>query len=527
MQSTAIPSKFPIPFGNNAGSSYIRPIPEASQVSVTPGAASLYDGFPPLTFIPVGAGGVPPFGQDMNGILNEITAWLQWSNAGGPVGYDATFSEAIGGYPKGALIVAAAGGWWLSSVENNTTDPDTGGAGWSYLSFGTTYAGNPNGNVAGVAAGPGSLTSAMLWDTTHNVLWICTTTGTSTTAVWTSTSASGGTPPYWCGTSAGTANAQTITPPVAMLSLATGTAVAWQVGAGLTNTGPMTLTVGTFGTFAVEKDSPTGPIALIGGEVVGGNILTARFDGTNMQLSATDLGTASLQNASSSTGVVAAVLGSTTTGNLPEFSDVAGTLRDSGVSVGSKLIALTANHSIATTEAKAAYVCSAALTLTAPLSSTLFDGFTCAVYAESGDVLFTPNAADKVNGATAGNSYTVPSGTSVEFVTDGAGNWSTFYQTFPPGSSPAPTYINATTSITAGQYLVDTTGGAFSLTLPAAPVAGTAIRFIDAADSFMLNNLTLIPGGTDTIYGSSTNLICDVNGSDLLIWYKSGNWSIQ
>ena len=117
MQSSQIPSKFQIPFANGAGAGYIRQIPVASQISITPGAASLTDGFPPLTFIAEGAGGIPPFGQDMNGILNEITAWIQWGNAGAPVIYDATFSAAIGGYPKGTILTSVVGGsWWLYSM---------------------------------------------------------------------------------------------------------------------------------------------------------------------------------------------------------------------------------------------------------------------------------------------------------------------------------------------------------------------------------------------------------------------------
>jgi len=132
MLSSSIPSKFNIPFANNAApGTYIRAIPQASQVGVTPGAASLYDGFPPLTFVPISSGGVAPSGQDFNGILNAITKWVQWLNARAPVFYDAAFSAAIGGYPKGAMIAAAASStWWLSSVENNTSNPDTGGAGW-------------------------------------------------------------------------------------------------------------------------------------------------------------------------------------------------------------------------------------------------------------------------------------------------------------------------------------------------------------------------------------------------------------
>src|SRR5580693_6790303 len=134
MLASGIPAKFPIPWAYGAGGAYIRSIPEASQIGVQAGAASLTDGFPPVTFLPLGSGGTPPFGQDANGILNQITLWSQWQQAGGPVSYDSAFSSAIGGYPKGALLLAAAGNyWWLSTADNNTSDPDTGGSNWTYV----------------------------------------------------------------------------------------------------------------------------------------------------------------------------------------------------------------------------------------------------------------------------------------------------------------------------------------------------------------------------------------------------------
>ena len=136
MQSTNIPSKIPLPFAYAAGSSYKNTIPTASQIGITNGKASLTDGFPPLTFQALSSGGVPPFGADFNGILNEITAIQQWQEAGGMFAYDSSFSTAIGGYPKGAILQAAAfGGLWQSTVENNTSNPDTGGAGWISLAF--------------------------------------------------------------------------------------------------------------------------------------------------------------------------------------------------------------------------------------------------------------------------------------------------------------------------------------------------------------------------------------------------------
>ena len=125
-----VPPSFPIPFASSAGGSFIRPIPQASQIGIINGAASLTDGFVPLNFSPVAAGGVPPFGEDFNGILNQITLWNQWTEAGAPVSYNSAFSTGINGYPQGAILqsVVTLGKRWMSTVDNNTTDPDFSGA---------------------------------------------------------------------------------------------------------------------------------------------------------------------------------------------------------------------------------------------------------------------------------------------------------------------------------------------------------------------------------------------------------------
>lgn len=47
------------------------------------------------------------------------------------------------------------------------------------------YGGNPNGNLAGSAGTQGGSGSSVCWDITNNLLYVCTTTGTATTAVWT------------------------------------------------------------------------------------------------------------------------------------------------------------------------------------------------------------------------------------------------------------------------------------------------------------------------------------------------------
>lgn len=133
MQSIDQPSKISIPF---ADTGLKRPIPDTSQIGIVDGAASFTDGFPPLCFLPLAAGGVPPAGKDFNGLLNIITAIQKWQSAGGLFKFDAAFAAAIGGYPKGARLENAAGtDVWINRTEGNTTDPDgVSAAGWVSLS---------------------------------------------------------------------------------------------------------------------------------------------------------------------------------------------------------------------------------------------------------------------------------------------------------------------------------------------------------------------------------------------------------
>lgn len=126
MLRSAIPTRFQKVWAVSAAGAYIRTVPVASQIGIQDGAASFTDGFVPDNFTAIAAGGVPPFGQDFNGLLNVMTAWTQWVQARGPIAYDSTFSTAIGGYPQDAILDSAVvlGAQWLCTVDNNTTDPD-------------------------------------------------------------------------------------------------------------------------------------------------------------------------------------------------------------------------------------------------------------------------------------------------------------------------------------------------------------------------------------------------------------------
>lgn len=141
MLVASIPAKFTLTFGQNAPAQDIRVIPSASQIGIQAGAASLNDGFPPVCFLPTTSGGIPPFGQDMNGILNQLSAWSQWQAAGSPVFFDAAFAAAIGGYPNGAVLQSTSGfgAFWYNTADNNSSNPDTGGSNWVALSMIGTF----------------------------------------------------------------------------------------------------------------------------------------------------------------------------------------------------------------------------------------------------------------------------------------------------------------------------------------------------------------------------------------------------
>lgn len=128
-QSTGLPTKFVEAFGANAAAGMIRAIPTASQIGIVNGAASLNDGFPPLTATQLASGGVPPSIQDFNGILNQATAWNLWTAAAGLAPWDSAFSAAVGGYPYQALVTSntTVGRVWVSTADNNTVNPDSPG----------------------------------------------------------------------------------------------------------------------------------------------------------------------------------------------------------------------------------------------------------------------------------------------------------------------------------------------------------------------------------------------------------------
>lgn len=133
------PSKITTPWAN-AGLK--NAIPAAAD-PVT-GKAGFDLGFAAINMTAKEAGGIPPFGQDFNGILFSITEALRYMEAGGRPTFSAAMSTAIGGYPKGAIVLSNDGATqYQNQIDGNTNNPDVTSAGWLPIISSTYPVGAP------------------------------------------------------------------------------------------------------------------------------------------------------------------------------------------------------------------------------------------------------------------------------------------------------------------------------------------------------------------------------------------------
>lgn len=98
------------------------------------------------------------------------------------------------------------------------------------------------------------------------------------------------------------------------------------------------------------------------------------------------------------------------------------------------------------------------------------------------------------------------------------------------GSGLTPTAIKIGNGYTAAAndlVRCNTSSGAFTILLPASPLDGTIIAFVDVSNSFSANNLTISPNG-NRIEGSTNSMISNVNGAYLEFTYiqSATNWKL-
>ena len=90
------------------------------------------------------------------------------------------------------------------------------------------------------------------------------------------------------------------------------------------------------------------------------------------------------------------------------------------------------------------------------------------------------------------------------------------------------TYVTKTANYTTQDLegvLANTSGGAFTVTLPASPSAGAQVIVADSGDAFGTNNLTVARNG-ETIDGTAANLVLDITGVSVQFVYNGSTWRV-
>jgi hypothetical protein len=175
------------------------------------------------------------------------------------------------------------------------------------------------------------------------------------------------------------------------------------------------------------------------------------------------------------------------------------------------------------------------------------NGSTTVVYADGTDVVTALNYAPALTlgaalpvasggtGATTltANNVVIGNGTSaVQFVAPGtSGNLLTSNGTTWTSAVPAPggiEYEVKTANYTAADkegILADTTGGAFTITLPATPATGAQVIVADPSGNWGTNNLTIGRNG-ETISDVAQDLVCDISGASVQLVYDGTTWAV-
>ena len=81
----------------------------------------------------------------------------------------------------------------------------------------------------------------------------------------------------------------------------------------------------------------------------------------------------------------------------------------------------------------------------------------------------------------------------------------------------------ATNAAKSNGYFVNTTGSAYSLTLPSTPSIGDTISYKDYAITFGTNNLTIARNGSK-IEGLSEDMTCSIPGDSGTLIYCDSTW---
>ena len=78
------------------------------------------------------------------------------------------------------------------------------------------------------------------------------------------------------------------------------------------------------------------------------------------------------------------------------------------------------------------------------------------------------------------------------------------------------------TAVPGQSYIVDTSGGAFNILLPAAPEYGSTVTFLDAAGNWGTNSITLLGNGEKVMRVAGQDLAVDEDDTYIEMVYSGG-----
>ena len=157
-----------------------------------------------------------------------------------------------------------------------------------------------------------------------------------------------------------------------------------------------------------------------------------------------------------------------------------------------------------------AYVDTAVATIVSTIAGDASAGLAAMVAAQAAAAAADADAADADADRIAAQAAALAAASSAATALGAAGSW-----TVVTASGAAPL---------AGRLLVDTSGGAVVLTLPASPPVGVPIQFADGAD-FSINNLTIARNGS-TIMGLAEDMTVAVKGASFALVHSGATWRI-
>ena len=130
------------------------------------------------------------------------------------------------------------------------------------------------------------------------------------------------------------------------------------------------------------------------------------------------------------------------------------------------------------------------------------------------------SASNKITArlGSSGNTFVINPSRNVFLSTDGT-NW---YELQTQGSDWL-TKTGTYTAFAGDKIFANTSGSAFTITLPASPTIGDEIRFVDVANSFDTNNLT-IGRNSEKIDGTTADLTVATEGAAFALVYSGSSF---